>query len=80
MCIRDSVKGSTADSIDIFGVYTVSGSGITFLETMNGLCTSVGSYTWQISGNALKLTVVKDTCAGGARATDLAEHPWIKQP
>ena len=74
------IKGSTSDAIDISGVYTVSGSGITFLETVNANCTNVGSYTWQLTGNTLKFTVVKDTCAGGARGNDFAEHPWIKQP
>ena len=74
------IKGATSGSIDIFGVYTVSGSGITFVETLNGLCTNVGSYTWQFTGSTLKLAVVKDTCAGGARSVDFAEHPWVKQP
>ena len=74
------IKGATSDSIDISGVYTVAGSGITFVETHNATCTTGGSYTWQITGNTLKLTVVKDTCAGGARSVDFSEHPWVKQP
>ena len=74
------IRGATSGSIDITGVYTVSGSGITFLETVNAICANVGSYTWQITGNTLKLAVVKDTCAGGARSVDFSEHPWVKQP
>jgi hypothetical protein len=74
------IKGSAPDSLDVAGVYTVSGSGITFLETVNANCTNAGSYMWQLTGNTLKLTVVKDTCAGGARGNDFAEHPWVKQP
>src|SRR5260370_12733583 len=53
------IKGSASDSVDISGVYPGSGSGITFQGTTNGLCTSAGSYPWQISGNTRTLTVVK---------------------
>lgn len=69
-----------SEQLDIAGDYTVSGDGITFLETINANCSIPGQYTWRISGSTLKLSVVKDLCAGGARGNDFAEHPWIKQP
>jgi hypothetical protein len=74
------VGGPAAGPLDIRGVYAVSGVQITFHETVGALCDQPGTYAWQSSGNTLKLTVVTDTCAGGARASDFAEHLWTRKP
>ena len=71
--------GTAANGFDIHGVYAVSTDQITIHETTGALCDSSGLYTWQRSGKTLKLTVIKDTCAGGARSNDFAEHPWTTQ-
>jgi hypothetical protein len=52
---------------------------VTFQETVGALCGKPGIYTWQLAANTLKLMVVEDSCGGGARANDFAEHPWVKQ-
>ena len=72
--------GPASDQLDIAGDYTVSGETITFQETVDAICSTPGTYTWRISGNTLQLTVVHDTCGGGDRSLDFAEHPWVKQP
>jgi len=74
------VGGPTPGPLDIRGVYAVSGDQVTFQETVGALCDQSGTYSWLISGKTLKFTVVKDTCAGGARGNDFAEHPWTRMP
>lgn len=36
----------------------------------------VGRYTWKLTGGALQLTLIEDTCAFRLRAATMTEQPW----
>jgi hypothetical protein len=48
----------------IHGNYTISGSTITLKSRGTGTCTSLGKYTFTLSGETLKFTKINDPCPG----------------
>ena len=62
------------------GHYEVEGNRLTLFNDPN--CSRVrGTYTWRLTGRALRLHAVDDPCAfEGERANDLASDVWTKIP
>ncbi len=58
------------------GKYVISGNTITLTPKKNGQCKTKGKYTFNLSGNTLTFTVLKDTCAD--RRDVLTYGRWTK--
>ena len=63
------------------GIYTVSGTTLTILETTNSQCelpSTPGTYAWRFDGRAITLsaTATADTCGEGGRTFHMTTHPW----
>lgn len=56
------------------GTYVISGSTITLTPGKGGQCTTVGKYTYKLSGDTLTFATIKDTCT--SRRDILAYGPW----
>ena len=58
------------------GTYVISGSTITLTPKNGGACTSKGKYSFNLSGDKLTFTLIKDTCA--PRKDVLTYRAWTK--
>jgi hypothetical protein len=58
------------------GTYLISGSMITLTPKKGGACTSKGKYKFKLSGDKLKFTLIKDSCAN--RRDVLTYGAWTK--
>lgn len=59
----------------IHGNYTISKSTITLKSRGKGACTSLGKYTFTLSGNTLNFTKISDPCPG---RPEVLAHPFTK--
>jgi hypothetical protein len=63
--------------VPTISAFKLDGDRFTTNAFFNGVCNSVGAYTWTLSGGQLTFTPVRDTCE--LRRTLLSAQSWQRQ-